>query len=147
MDRIRLKALLTQHEARRTAPYDDKTGKTLQPGMTLQGQLTIGVGHNLTAKGLTAKQIDMILDDDIDEVIRDIERHFDWFPSLSMNRQMVVISMVFNLGIAKFLDFKRTIAAIARGEYADAATFMLESKWARQVGQRARTLADMMRRG
>ena len=147
MDRDKLKAMLHSDEARRKFPYDDATGKTLAVGVKLRGKLTIGVGHNLTDKGLSAKAIDFLLNEDVDEVMREIELQLPWFDALSETRQLVVANMVFNLGMPGFLEFKRAIAAIAGGKYALAAEHMLESKWARQTGQRAVNLADMMRAG
>jgi lysozyme len=55
--------------------------------------------------------------------------------------------MIFNLGPKGFAGFKNTIASIARGDYADAASRMLQSKWATQVGNRAVRLAAAMRTG
>jgi lysozyme len=136
MDRETLKTQLRQHEGVRNRPYRDTVGK-----------VTIGVGRNLDDKGLKPKEIEFLLENDIDDVMTDIARTLPWFDGLSSRRQLVVADMVFNLGITRFLDFKRTIAAMAQGKYDLAADGMLESKWARQVGQRAKTLAGMMRAG
>lgn len=143
MNREALKAMLREEESTRKYPYDDATGKA--PVIT--GKLSIGVGRNLTDKGLRPKEIDFLLENDIDEVMNEIAKALSWFDALSDNRQIVVADMVFNLGMPRFLEFKRTIASIAKGSYALAADQMLESKWARQVGQRAVKLADMMRAG
>jgi lysozyme len=59
----------------------------------------------------------------------------------------VILSMIFNLGAAGFAGFKNTIASIAAGNYEDAASRMLRSKWASQTGNRAIRLAQMMRTG
>ena len=57
----------------------------------------------------------------------------------------VLANMAFNLGIHGLLKFVRTLNAIERGNYDEAASHMLASKWAGQVGQRAQRLAAMMR--
>ena len=71
--------------------------------------------------------------------------------SLDLNldpvRRAVVVNMLFNLGLPKLLKFKNTLAAIRQGDYELAARGMLNSKWARQVGRRAKELAEMMRTG
>ena len=130
-----LKEILRRDEGVRFKPYRDTVGK-----------LTIGVGRNLDDKGLSPAEVEFMLDNDIAEV-RSQAAAFHWFANLNAARQAVVLSMLFNLGFAGFLKFQRTIAAIESGRYADAATYMLESKWAGQVGQRAVRLAEMMRTG
>lgn len=136
MDRDVLKAQLRAHEGVRSNPYRDTVGK-----------VTIGVGRNLDDKGLRPTEIAFLLANDVDEVMEEIALHLPWFDALSEKRQLVVADMVFNLGMPRFLEFKRMIAAINAGHYDVASTQMLESKWARQVGQRAKTLAGMMSAG
>ena len=45
------------------------------------------------------------------------------------------------------LGFKNTLATIRAGDYQRAASMMLDSKWAGQVGQRAERLSRMMATG
>ena len=52
-----------------------------------------------------------------------------------------------HLGAVRFARFKRMLAAVDKMNFADAAKEMMDSRWARQVGKRARTLAAMMRTG
>jgi hypothetical protein len=59
-----LSAQLRRDEDEKQFAYDDATGKTLLKGDTLRGNLSIGVGHNLTANGLSQKARDFILADD-----------------------------------------------------------------------------------
>jgi lysozyme len=51
------------------------------------------------------------------------------------------------MGLAGLLQFTNTLAAVREGRYEDAASGMLTSLWARQVGPRATRLAEMMRTG
>jgi lysozyme len=53
--------------------------------------------------------------------------------------------MIFNLGLSRFKNFKKTIKAIENKDFASAADEMLNSAWANQVGQRAITLSNKMR--
>jgi len=55
--------------------------------------------------------------------------------------------MAFNLGRPRLAKFKRMLAAIAAEDFVRAAAEMLNSSWAIDVGQRARTLARLMRDG
>ncbi len=59
----------------------------------------------------------------------------------------VVLNMIFNMGLSRFSGFIKTIGYIENGQYFMAATEMLDSKWAKQVGKRARTLAKLMEAG
>src|SRR6185312_8317915 len=56
-----LAALLRRHEGVRASPYRD-----------VEGNLTIGVGHNLDCVPLSARAIDLILDDDIQAVAQQV---------------------------------------------------------------------------
>lgn len=62
-------------------------------------------------------------------------------------RAEVLVDMAYNLGPDGLLKFVNTLAAVERGDYARAAAGMLASKWAGQVGRRARVLAEIMRIG
>lgn len=114
------------------------------------GYWTIGVGRLIDRrKGgrLTEDEIDYLLTNDIRECEADLDRQLPWWRKLSDARQRVLLNMRFNLGMAGLLSFKRTLTSIQEGNYELAAVQMLESKWATQVGARARRLSDMMRNG
>jgi lysozyme len=55
--------------------------------------------------------------------------------------------MAFNLGIAGLQRFTKFLAALEQKDYETAATEMLDSVWAEQVGRRAQRLAAQMRSG
>lgn len=131
-------ALLSQllkHEGLRLKPYTDTVGK-----------LTIGVGRNLTDKGISEEEAYLLLMNDLKEVIADLST-FEWYEGLDEIRKRVVIDMRFNLGPGGFRTFTNTIKAISEGRYQDAAQGMRRSKWARQVGRRAERLVRMMETG
>jgi len=122
-------------------------GEVFKPYRDSEGFLTVGVGHNLDAKGISKAVSDLMLEEDIQEVLTAISRKLPWWSSLDDVRQRVVANMVFNLGITTFLHFKQTIVLIESGDYLAASKEMLNSKWATQVGPRAIRLSDMMRTG
>jgi lysozyme len=128
--------MLIRHEGLRLKPYRDTRNK-----------LTIGVGRNLDDVGITRAEALMLLDNDIATVRRDVKRAFPWFAGLDPVRKDVVLDMVFNLGLARFRRFEKTIASIRAGDWENAAREMLESRWANEVGKRATELAAMMERG
>ena len=133
MDKQRLFKQLRLHEGVEKFPY-----------RCTAGYLTIGVGRNIEERGLLDDEIDFILDNDIEVVMNEVSVTFDWFFDLSEVRQRVVADMIFNIGMPRFKQFKKMIAALEEGDWSEAANQMMDSKWAKQVGKRAERLRDMM---
>lgn len=134
MNRTRLKAQLVRHEGLRLKPYRDTVGK-----------LTIGVGRNLDDVGITEDEAGQLLDNDVTRAYHELVRAVPSFGSLDEDRQHVLLDMAFNLGVPRLLEFKKMLAAVESRDFDQAAAEMLDSRWARQVGRRAETLAAMMR--
>lgn len=122
-------------------------GVRLKPYRCTAGFLTIGVGRNLEARGITSEEADVLLRNDVVDVIAGLAMELPWIWELSDVRQRVLVDMAFNLGVEGLLQFKNTLAAIQAGDYKRAAAMMLDSRWASQVGGRARRLARMMETG
>lgn len=132
----KLKAQLIRHEGLRLMPYTDTVGK-----------LTIGVGRNLTDNGISKEEALDLLDHDIAEHIETLRRNIPWIADLDPVRQDVLYNMAFNLGALGLLQFKRTLALVRAARYEEAASAMLQSKWATQVKGRAVELAAQMKTG
>lgn len=120
------------------------------------GYSTIGVGRMIDKRrngGLASDEIDYLLANDIRRSMAELDSHLPWWRDLSEARQRVLVNMCFNMGIGSeamgsgLLGFKNTLRMVQTGDYAGAASGMLNSKWARQVGQRAQRLTNMMREG
>ena len=131
-----LKDDLILHEGYRSKPYVDTVGK-----------ITIGVGFNLDDNGLPSKIIEELLDMTMKEAIENAQSFIRNFDDLSDNRKAVLANMAFNLGLNRFRGFKRLRAAVETSQFDLAAMEMLNSHWAKQVGQRATYLADKMKQG
>lgn len=127
---------LIRDEAVRLKPYRDSVGK-----------LTIGIGRNLDDKGISLDEAKVLLSDDIAEVTQQLADHLPWTTELDEPRRGVLLNMAFNLGTIGLLGFHNTLTLISEGHYDEAATAMLESRWASQVGARATRLAEQMRTG
>lgn len=135
---------LRRDEGVRYRPYKDSVGI-----------LTVGVGHNLAVRPihigwtypLSDAQVNQLLAEDLAEVFAELDSHLPWWRSLSYPRQRVLANMSFNLGTASLLTFANTLAAIKAGDWQKASNGMLKSKWAGQVGDRAKRLAAMMLQG
>lgn len=146
MNVILARRLLELHEGRRLRPYDDRTGERVDV-LPSGGQLTIGVGRNLSARGITGPEADLLFHHDLDTHARDLLTAWPWMASLDTVRLLVLVDMAFNLGVVRLKAFAPTIDTIHRGAYATAAQRMVKTKWAHQVGRRAIRLAEMMRSG
>ena len=136
MNEKRMKEQLILHEGIRYKAYKDTVGK-----------VTVGVGRNLVDRGLSTREVDYLLNNDIEDCRYQLDTELPWWRTLSEVRQRVLVDMCFNLGISGLLGFKNTLGFIQAGAYDAAATGMLKSKWAEQVQSRAIRLAEMMRTG
>lgn len=118
-------ALISRHEGLALKPYKDT-----------RGFLTIGVGRCLTTRGITKKEAQYLLTNDISGVLADMEEQA-WWEKLDAARQIALTDMAFNLGVHGLLAFRKMISALLAQRWGDAAAQMLDSAWAREVGERA----------
>jgi len=126
---------LKTDEGFRALPYRDT-----------QGYLTIGYGLNLDA-GITEPEAAWLLENRVNATATALVVKLPWVSSLDQARQDVLVNMAYNLGLSGLLAFKNTLSAVQDGDYTGAASGMLASKWATQVGARAQRLAQQMRTG
>ena len=136
MDIDKLIAQLKVHEGVRSKVYLDT-----------EGIETIGVGRNLRDRGLSDDEIELMLANDIRDFQEEVENAFPWWSDLDDVRQRVVVDMAFNMGLGSLSKFVNTLSHIDNGRYEEAGVEMLDSKWARQVGDRANVLSNMMKTG
>lgn len=111
------------------------------------GYHTIGYGFNLDANEISLSMAEELLEIKAKEALELGFLIIHNWADLSVNRQLVIADMIYNLGKRGFLQFKKFIAAIESYDFDWAADEMLDSKWAIQVKERARKLADQMRKG
>ncbi len=112
-----------------------------------EGYPTIGIGHrcNLGDYPDGIKYIDALklLDEDLAKAQDACERKFPWLPDGI--RKEVLIEMIFQLGIAGVLGFRKMLAALEKSDYEEAADQMLDSKWYKQTPKRCKELSELMR--
>ena len=118
------------------------------------GYPTLGVGHLITAKDEEHGQevgtivhddrIKECLEHDMDIVCSELDKNEPWWRNLDDNRQRILANMCFNLGYPRLSGFKRFLAAVQTSQWETAAVEMMDSKWATQVGDRAKRLRDRM---
>lgn len=135
-NKLKLKNLLVQHESYRQFPYVDTTNN-----------LTVGIGRNLTDRGISTTEALYLLDEDILYFSSKLHLYLKFFDQLNEARQIALIDMCFNVGVQGLLGFKEMINALEQQDYELAAKEMLESKWSQQVGERAHNLAKIILTG
>lgn len=107
---------------------------------------TVGFGHNMDSVPISKRAAEVILEDDIQAAINDCLT-FYWFKHLDDVRTAVIVNMVFNMGLPTFHGFKQTIAFIELENFQSAGIEMMDSLWAKQTGNRAIELSQMMKTG
>ena len=126
--------MIKMHEGFSATPYYD----TADPPA-----LTIGYGTNI--ERISEAEGEMLLRYRYSIVIAELDRHkpqWRYFPSKVQNG---LADMAYNLGLPRLLKFVKMWAALEAGDFATAADEALDSKWARQVGNRADHIADEIR--
>lgn len=131
-----LKAELTRDEDKRLLPYVDTVGK-----------VTIGIGRNLSQRGISNAESDYFYANDVAGCEADLDRNVSWWRNQTDARQRALMNMIFNLGWPKLSEFKVMLAHWEAGDYEGAALAALDSNWAGQVKDRAQRIATMIKEG
>ena len=127
---------LKRHEGIELKPYQDTVGKW-----------TIGVGRNLDDIGISEQEAEMLLLNDIKEAERQLITTMPWTQELDEVRFSALLNFVFNVGIGTASKFVNAMGLLKDGRYDIAADEFLQSKWAKQVGNRAIEVTDQIRTG
>lgn len=148
---------LIEHEGMELHVYKDTLGID-----------TVGIGRNLKDRGISKEELDYLDIPSIDAIyehgiteadarylaLNDIAivenelcRVHPCVEELDGVRQLILMDMAFNMGVPRLCKFKKMWYAIHEKNFEAASLEMLDSKWARQVGQRARKLSDAMASG
>jgi len=133
MTEEKLKLWIKKCEGFRAYPYLDTVGK-----------VTIGYGRNIDDNGISAKEAEFMLENDIARCKEELS-HYNWYNYSPENVKAALINMCLNLGLTKLIGFKRMINALENGDYSTASMEALNSRWAAQVGNRAKDVALMIR--
>ena len=142
-DLAKMRSELSRDEGRKPRLYQDSVGKW-----------TVGVGFNLSDRDLPEHVIDILLDDEIDTAERILDKVIPQWRLCNAVRQRALLNMAFNLGESRLSGFKDMLKAVRNAIqtggsdwYEQAAKEALDSQWAKQVGQRATRIAEMIRTG
>lgn len=116
-------------------------GLKLKPYMDTEGKLTIGIGRNLDDVGISRTEAAHLCSNDVLNAIQGLDDNFPWWRKIGDVRQRALLNMAFNLGLPRLKQFRMMLAALESGEWEAAAREALDSKWAEQVGDRAKRIA------
>ena len=103
----KLIAMLKRHEGVETHAYECSEGK-----------ITVGVGRNIDQRGgmgLSEDEVEYLLENDIERVIKELAKEYPWFNKLDDVRRDAMIDISFNLGATRLRGFKRALSAMGTG--------------------------------
>ena len=109
------------------------------------GYRTIGIGHNLDINPISDEAIDVIFKDDLNKVIEQLDKYFRWWRKKPETVKVVLLDFVFNVGIGTAKKFKHTMRLIEKGDYEEASYALLDSLYAKQVPNRAKRNAILLK--
>lgn len=142
---------LKRHEGYRQHTYRCTAGKlTIGYGYNLQANplklSSVEVGHAMK-NGMQEVEAERLLTLMVGRCIDQLDTALPWCVNIGSVRHDVLINMAYNMGIVGLLKFKKTLSLIQAGKYDQAAIEMINSKWAKDVGNRARELSLQMKTG
>ena len=142
MDMDRLLESVKKHEGYRNKVYLDTLGKR-----------TVGVGHLCVEdfweddKEYEEKFLMEILAEDLQNAIKGARELKEEHSCTDIDEiaQEIIVEMVFQLGKNGVSKFRNMWKALAEKNYIGASFEMLESKWAKQTPNRAKSMAELMK--
>ena len=93
---------------------------------------------------ITEDRCTELFEEDIKSVIKDCKKVFEDWDDMEEEVKQICANMMFNLGLPRFSKFRKTINNIINKDYKKAAEEMRDSRWYRQVTNRAERLAVRM---
>ena len=111
-----------------------------------KGKKTIGYG-TLLEDGISEAEAELLLRHRLDLMAGELERSpvGEAYSNLRPGARRAVLNMAYNMGVPSLLGFQKMWAALAEGDYAQAAGEALDSVYARELPARAGRVAERMR--
>ena len=119
------------------------------------GLPTFGIGHLVLESDeeygkpvgtpITEDRVNECFARDVDVVLNECKTLFPSFEVLPEEVQLIIANMMFNMGRPRLSKFKKFIAAVAISNWQEAANQMVDSRWYKQVTNRADRLVNRMR--
>lgn len=115
---------------------------------------TLGVGHLIKdtdpESGLPVgtvieeERVNELFDEDIQDTIQECKYLYNDFDDLPEEAQRIIANMMFNLGRPRLSRFLKMKQHVDNRDFVSASEEMKDSKWYRQVTNRAQRLCDRM---
>ena len=144
MDINKLREQLKIDEGVKYEVYDDHLGYK-----------TFGIGHLVKTTDeeyglpcgapVSEERVNSVFDKDVETYISETEKVFGNLQEMTGELQQVLVNMCFNMGAPRLSQFKKFIKAIHDEDWKTASVEMLDSRWAKQVGDRANRLSDRIK--
>ena len=116
---------------------------------------TVGIGHLVTewdqeygkpvGTEVSEKRVNELFDQDIEVTIDECKLLYNNFDDLPEKVQHIIANMMFNMGRPRLSRFHKMKRAIENSEWKEAANQMIDSKWYKQVPNRAGRLVQRMK--
>lgn len=119
------------------------------------GLPTFGIGHLVrdddpesgqpVGTAVSEDRVNECFDKDVEIVIDDCRKLYDDFDDLPGEAQLIIANMMFNMGRPRLSQFKGMKRGVDNRDWDTAADEMVDSRWYRQVTNRAERLVKRMR--
>ena len=114
--------------------------------LDVKGKKTIGYG-TLLEDGISEAEAELLLRHRLGLMAGELERSpvGGTYKNLKPGAKRAVLNMAYNMGVPNLLGFQNMWAALAEGDYEQAAEEALDSVYARELPARAGRVAESMR--
>ena len=119
------------------------------------GLPTFGIGHLVTewdeeygkpvGTPVSEERVNNCFKVDVEGTISECQKLFNNFDDLPEEVQKICANMMFNMGRPRLSGFKKFIAALENKDWQECAVQMEDSRWHKQVTNRANRLISRMR--
>ena len=116
---------------------------------------TFGIGHLVLSTDpeygqpvgtpVSEERVNKCFDSDVQQVLSDCKTLYSNFDLLPEEVQLIIANMMFNMGLPRLSKFKGMRAGVDAGDWNRAADEMVDSRWYKQVTNRADRLVQRMR--
>ena len=119
------------------------------------GLPTFGIGHLVTERDpeyqkevgtmVDEIRVNEVFEQDIHVTLGECSKLFDDWDKLPEEVRLILANMMFNMGRPRLSKFKKMIQAVKDGDWLEAANQMKDSRWYKQVTNRADRLISRMK--
>ena len=119
------------------------------------GYTTFGIGHLVIPSDIeyredvgtrvSEERVRECFDKDVQSVLRDCSLLYKDFDELPEEAQQIIANMMFNMGYTRLSKFKGMKRGVDARDWNKAADEMVDSRWYKQVTNRANRLVERMR--